>query len=300
MKKVFTIAVCVVFAIVAYSQQIQQITVNATKNVMSVGETMQLTAIISPQEVTNNTLTWSSSNPTIATVNTAGIVTAVSAGSVNIIASANDGSNVTGSFQLVISSVPITSITIGGSTAQMQMGQTIQLSATILPTNATNKSIYWSSLSPNVASVDQTGKVTALSTGTTTIKAMSQDGSGVYAFFDITVISYITIENVVIPLKLYKTTVQSNQFMIDYEVYPQTAPNKNVTWTSTNPQVASVDATGKVKPLSIGTTVIWAISQADITKKRFNSCRSRRSTNSTYFNHYFSKTINISSFFCSI
>jgi len=246
MKKVFTIAVCVVFAIVAYSQQIQQITVNATKNVMSVGETMQLTAIISPQEVTNNTLTWSSSNPTIATVNTAGIVTAVSAGSVNIIASANDGSNVTGSFQLVISSVPITSITIGGSTAQMQMGQTIQLSATILPTNATNKSIYWSSLSPNVASVDQTGKVTALSTGTTTIKAMSQDGSGVYAFFDITVISYITIENVVIPLKLYKTTVQSNQFMIDYEVYPQTAPNKNVTWTSTNPQVASVDATGKL------------------------------------------------------
>lgn len=261
MKKLITIAAFVVIATAAFSQQISGITVQGTKNSIYIGEVFQLTAVISPTVVSNSTLTWTSNYPNFATVNSTGQVTGVSAGMVTITATAIDGSNVYGSFQMSVYEVPVNDIQLTPGNSQVLVGNYLYITATVLPTNASNKSVVWSSSNPLIASVDSSGKVIAISEGGVEITATAKDGSGIVKSISLTIINqFIAVQSVYIPIK--EQSIQLGQALqIQYTITPSNATNKNVSFVSSNPLIASVNAMGMVNALQVGSSQILITTQ---------------------------------------
>ena len=149
--------------------------------------TLTLTATVLPTNATTKRLSWSSSNTNVATVDQNGKVTAKAAGVALITASATDGSGVNASCRVTVN-VPVSSITLSQTSANIFQNGTLTLTATVLPSDASNKTLTWSSSNTNVATVDQNGKVTAKAVGSATIKATATDGSGVSASCLVTVL----------------------------------------------------------------------------------------------------------------
>ena len=169
---------------------ISSITLDTTSEVLTaIGKTVQLTPTVLPHDATNKNVVWSSSNTAVATVSETGLVNAVGSGTATITATAADGSGVTASCEVTVK-IPVTSITLDKTSEVLTaMGQTIQLTPTVLPDNATDKSVTWTSSNTAVATVSDTGLVTAVGDGTATITATAADGSGVTATCEVTMIT---------------------------------------------------------------------------------------------------------------
>lgn len=158
------------------------------------GRTLQLTTAVTPSDATDATVTWSSSDTKAATVDAKGLVTAVASSSkVTITATANDGSKTAGTIDLAVKEtapVSVTGITVTaeGGAASVENGSTIQLTASVLPDNAADKSVTWSSSDTSSATVDADGLVTAKAvTDKVTITATANDGSNVKGTIDLAV-----------------------------------------------------------------------------------------------------------------
>jgi len=145
---------------------------------LSVGSTQQLTPTVTPANATNKTVSYSSNNTGVATVNSSGLVTAVASGSATITVTTQDGAKTAVSAITVNNSnVAVTSVSLSPSTASLTVGGTQQLTPTVLPSNATNKSVSYSSNNTGVATVNSSGLVTAVSNGTATITVTTADGN---------------------------------------------------------------------------------------------------------------------------
>jgi uncharacterized protein YjdB len=231
--------------------------------------TLQLTATVLPTNATNKTVTWTIINGTgQATINSTGLVTAVSSGTVTAVATASDGSGVTGTLVITISNqvIPVTSITVSGAGGLTQITQdngTLQLTAAVLPTNATNKAVTWSIINgTGQATISSTGLVTAVSNGTVTARATANDGSGVYGQL------VITISNQVIPVTSITVlgaggssviSTDNGQLQLTATIIPSNATNQTVTWSIVNGSgQATVNSTGLVTAVSSGTVTAVA------------------------------------------
>ena len=162
---------------------VTSITLNKNSLTLTEGESETLTATVMPENATDKTVTWSSSNADVATVDQSGKVTAVAAGSATIYAAAGD-KKASCTVTVNKKTVDVTSITLDKTCASMSPGQTITLTATVKPDNATDKTVTWTSTNPGAATVDQNGKVTAVAEGTAIIKA---EAGGLTATCEITV-----------------------------------------------------------------------------------------------------------------
>ena len=146
------------------------------ENGVSVGTSSRVAYIISPSNATTS-LTWSSSDPSIATVNNEGVVKGVKAGTCTIMASTSN--NISSSLQITVSSnvVAVSRITINGDTSiNMQTGWTKLLDYTISPSNATNKNVTFTSSNSSVVFVDSNGIIAALGSGTAVVTITTEDG----------------------------------------------------------------------------------------------------------------------------
>ena len=139
---------------------------------LTVGETTTLTATVAPDNATNKNVTWSSSDESVATVDETGTVTAVGEGTTTITVTTKDG-NFTASCEVIVTEpvVAVTGVTLDAITAELKVGDTATLTATIAPEDATDKTVIWTSSDESVAIVDENGKVTAVGAGTATITA---------------------------------------------------------------------------------------------------------------------------------
>ncbi|HEX8531415.1 MAG TPA: Ig-like domain-containing protein, partial [Cytophagales bacterium] len=145
---------------------------------LALNQTQQLTPTITPANATNKRVSWSSSNPAVASVSAAGVVTGVAAGSATITVTTQDGSKTaTAAITVTSNPVAVESIAVAPASAVVNTGNTVTLTATITPSYATNQNIAWSSNVPTVASVSATGVVSGLSAGYATIFARTQDGN---------------------------------------------------------------------------------------------------------------------------
>ena len=154
---------------------------------MTVGDTHTFRATVSPTNATDKSVTWSSSAPTILSINAqSGAAEALAEGSATITARAGDVS-ASISVEVVAAVVEVESVTISPETVEPLLPEEqVQLSATVTPDNATDKSVAWESLNEDVATVDQTGLVTAVAEGEATIRATAGDQS---ASLNVTVLS---------------------------------------------------------------------------------------------------------------
>ena len=146
-----------------------------TANV-GIGSTQQLSATLTPANATNQSVTWTSSNTAVASVNATGLVTGVAAGTSTITVTTADG-NKTATAAITVAAISVTGVTVSPSTVSLYAGATQQLIAAISPANATNKAVSWSSSNATVATVNASGLVTGVASGTANITVTTQNGS---------------------------------------------------------------------------------------------------------------------------
>ena len=228
------------------------VSLNTTSASMLVGENLTLIATVNPSNATDKTVVWSTSNGSVATVY-GGVMTANGAGTATITATA--GGKSASCAVTVTATVPATGITLNRTSATMNVGENLALTATVTPSNAADKTVTWTSTVPTVATVEN-GVVRSLAAGTTTIKATN--ASGHVAECTITVTSsYVSTSRVTLSSSTLALRV-GETFGLDAKIAPLNATNKTVAWSSNNVNVASIASEGTVTAVGVGTATVTA------------------------------------------
>lgn len=240
---------------------------------VQVDNTFQLTAKITPEEAALKKVRWSSVDETVATVNQKGLVSAVKPGKTTITVSAEEDDAVSDCIELIVTNVKVEEILPSNKTVALLKGSEKMLAATVLPERAENKEIKWSVKQggENIVSVTEDGCVKGLSIGETTVLASSCDGSGVTAECRVIVQDQPVLATGM-TLSKSELWIDSNYFSpteegrgkgkatakLDTVFEPEDTTNTNVSWTSDNEAVATVDRNGVVTVHQSGTAQITA------------------------------------------
>lgn len=223
------------------------VTLDKTTADLNVGKKLTLKAKMNPSKTTD-TITWSSSNTKVATVTNKGAVTAVGKGTATITAQATSGIKATCTINV---KVPATALKLKINTYTLNVGKTFALSGTMTPGNTTD-TITWSTSKASIATVSADGIVKAVGKGTATITAKTT--SGKKATCKVTV----TVPATGVSLNASSVTLNAGK---SYNLKGTVAPknsNDGITWSSSNPAVATVSNKGAVKAIARGTAVITA------------------------------------------
>lgn len=230
---------------------------------LTVGDTATLTATVSPSTATDKTITWSSNKTSVATVSSAGVITAVSPGTATITATASNGVKNTCFIQ--VNGVEPTKITLNSSKVVLAPGETFDLVATVLPENATDKTVTWSTDTPNIVSVSSTGKVTGLSVGNGAATATCSNGVSKSVL--------VFVRDKEIPLEGIKITGAERYYYsgdtvsLVADLSPKDSTEKDLTWSYT----------GKLGAVEVGNSFSSSISNT-ITHKEKISVSVKNST----------------------
>lgn len=222
---------------------------------LTVGQTVPLTAIVKDAKgnvLTGRPVTWSSGAPSVATVSSTGVVSAVGAGSAVVFASVEGR---TGSATVNVRQVAVTSVTVAPSSGSIAVGASIQLAATVRSgtTILTDRVVGWSSSNEAVAVVSSTGRVTGLKAGAVTITATSEGVSGT-AFLAVGIASVVVSPN---PAAVF--VGQTRQLTaIARDAAFATIAGVPFQWSSASAATATVDANGLVTGQAVGTVNITA------------------------------------------
>ena len=167
----------VVIHAVAQNVPVTGVTLDRTSASIMAGNTLKLNATVSPSDATNKAVTWKSSNKTVATVSSTGVVTAKAAGSTTITVTTSDGGKTaTCAVTVTSATVPVQSVSLNLQAMNLSVGSTYTLVATVSPSDATNKAVTWSSSDTSVATVSSSGVVTAVGPGSANITVTTVDG----------------------------------------------------------------------------------------------------------------------------
>ncbi len=240
----------------AKAVNVTEVTLDKTELTLTEGETETLTATVKPDNADNRKVTWSSDKTEVATVDGAGRVTAVKAGEAVITVTTEDGGK-TATCRVTVKAktVSVTEVTLDKTELTLTEGETETLTATVKPDNADNLKVTWSSDKTEIATVDGTGRVTAVKAGEAVVTVTTEDGGK-------TATCKVTVKAKVVPV----TGVEVNPWAVtlsvrgtsklSYTIRPADATNQNVKWESESPSVATVDSEGNVQGVAAGTAKI--------------------------------------------
>ena len=248
-------ATCNVTVIDSSIVSVTGVKLSATVAELTIGNSKQLTAAISPTNATNKGVTWSSSNTNVASVSSSGVVVAKGEGTATITVKTDDG-GYTAACTIRVSNpspsvVAVTGVKLSAIGIELPVGGSKRLSATITPSNATNKGVTWSSDNASVAAVNASGLITAKGEGTATVTVRTDDG-GYTATCKITVVPVTAPEKVEISVSAdslkYKETTKVNvsELPVGYTVQ----------YSSSDESIAKVDSNGNIKAVGKGTATI--------------------------------------------
>ncbi|MEX2428822.1 MAG: Ig-like domain-containing protein [Bacteroidales bacterium] len=232
---------------------------NCPEQEIKLGDSHQLSATVYPADATNKQIIWSTFDASKATVDMNGLVTTLSEGSVIISVSAPGGFSDQCTVNVYKPYIAVTSIGIEGcSDTELLIGHTRQLTAQVEPSDATDHRVLWSSSDNQLATVNEDGLINAVSEGMVTITATSIDGG----FTEVCEIAVSPVP--VSSLELGNCPTASlnigNEHPLRIFVSPVDAGDKSVTWTTSDPLVATVDPAGVITAISEGNATITATS----------------------------------------
>ncbi len=258
MKRIkFTLFILVTLAVscikVSSAISVTDVVLDPKTLTMTEGDCMTLIATISPSNATNRNLRWSSSDEMVASV-ADGKVTAHRAGKAVIVVSTEDG-GLTANCQVTVNSkaVRVESVNLDRKDLALMVGESATLTATVFPSNATDKNVRWTSTNTSVVSA-MDGKVTALKVGSATVTVTTQDG-GRTASCRVTVKSKaVSVESVRLDKKDLTLTVGKSE-VLTAMVSPSNATNRTVRWSSSDETVASA-VNGRVMAFKPGSTTV--------------------------------------------
>ena len=233
-------------------------------------KTAIIIATVEPENVTDRTVTYSSSNPDVATVDDNGTITAKKEGTANITATTVNGKTAICKVTVKKPEIEVTEVKLNKTSISLEKGKTEQLKVTISPSNANNKTVTWSSSNSKIAKVEN-GKVTAVAAGKATIIAKTSNGKeakcsvSVIENINFNVTANKEIKSEYLRFKSTKTTVQKIKLgkgsaISLANLMKKTTNATSATWTSENSKIATVSSSGVVKGIAKGTTKITALS----------------------------------------
>lgn len=215
------------------------------------GGRLTLAAVAQPEGKTDRRLVWSSSDGSVASVDEEGVVSGKSKGEAVITVTAVDG-GYTAECRVRVYQ-PVTELRMDNRSVTVDTGEDIQLTATILPYDADNKSIVWSSDNPDVADVNGKGVVTGVKAGQTVIRATSED-EGISDF------CVVTVNQPVTGVSLSKSELSFSKIgdaeQLVASVQPADATNKELNWSSSDESVAIV-SNGRVLCSGYGSAIVY-------------------------------------------
>ncbi|MDR0794892.1 MAG: Ig-like domain-containing protein [Tannerella sp.] len=248
---------------------VESVKLDQSTATLEVNNTLTLTATVEPLDALNPLVKWTSSDASIATVSAGppeasgvpsnkGIVTAKAPGTALIMVTTEDG----GFIATCKVNVTFSNLTLNKTTLSLVTGASEKLTASLVPPSSTEK-ISWTSDNPAIASVGSDGTVTALTVGTTTIKATTQDGQK-------SATCQVTVTKAPVPvtgISLNHTTYTlytgstGNTVELKATVIPLDASNQKVSWASKNTAIATVNTNGVVSAVAAGTVIITATTE---------------------------------------
>ena len=235
------------------------ITLSKTAVTINKGSKSTIAATIAPVEATDKTVTWTSSDKSIATVSN-GTITAQSAGKATITAKTFNGKTASCTVTVVINP---TKINLSKTTLSIQKGSTAALTASVLPADSTDKTVTWTTSNSKVAAVSG-GKVTAVSAGKATITAKTSNGKT--ASCTVTVTNPPVAVTAVFLNKTSMTLGKGETIKLTAAVAPSDATNKTIAWRTSDSKILTVDKSGNVKAVNNGTAWITAKASSGIEK----------------------------------
>lgn len=241
----------------------ESISIKPNDHDMIVGQTFEISVEILPLDTTDKSVLWESSNPEVVEVHENGTIIALNAGSSIITATSNSNPELHAECKINVSPVLVESITLDCSEKRLYVGDTFEIHADVYPYNAADKSLSWISDNPEVVSVDENGKVTAVSVGEAIISAKSVDGSDVSAECKVTV---DPVSASAVTLNVADMTLLVGQSdKLTATVSPENVTDKTITWASDNETIATVDENGLVTALGVGSATITASTENGLT-----------------------------------
>lgn len=250
---------------ITVQQGVSRITLSENSIELHSGETHTLIPTIIPQDAYDQSLVWSSSDETIATVTQDGKITPVSSGVAEIRCTALDGSEVFGSCSVNVV-IPVKQIKLPERKITLLLGGTEELTqkqllASVLPENTSYPTVRWVSSDPSIVTVTEDGVATGINAGTATITAYSTDPDSTDRIFDTCEVSVGTAVQSISISGADNTMSKASYASLSAAVFPEDALNPQVVWTSSNEKVIKIDSRGRISAIGVGEATITCTAQ---------------------------------------
>lgn len=239
--------------------EVTGVELNYTSYTLENNSSFQLEAYVKPDNARNKSVTWSVQGigANYISVSETGLVTAKKIGTARVLATTVEKKLTASCIVTVVAQiVPVTSVSLNSTVLSVKQGKTATLSASVYPSNATNKYVSWSSSNTNVATISNSGVINAVNQGSSTITVTTSDGhktaTCVVTVTEPTRVTSVSLDKTSLSLKVDKTS------SLTANVFPSDAYDKSVSWSSSNTSIATVNDNGEITANAVGTTTITA------------------------------------------
>lgn len=225
-------------------------------------EDKTITLTLNSEEVDNKNMVWTSSDESVAIVvqnmnavyPLEAIVVAHKVGKATIKAEAQDGSGMSATCEVEVT--PLMASDISLLSASVVKTIPTQLEANVSPTEADNKKLKWTSLTPDIATVTEDGTMTGLKMGTAKVKAETTDGSNLSVVFEVQVLG-LSVSTISLPAE--SSIIKTESMKLEYSILPLASDNQKLKWSSNATDIVSVDeSTGVITAHKVGDAIITA------------------------------------------
>lgn len=252
--------VVVGFCSVTVLQPVEGMTLSETAVTARIGNTVQLRATITPDNATNQNVTWKSSNTNVATVSKNGLVTMKAAGTASIICTSEDNPSVQAFCNVTVLKA-VSGVSLDIESKEMYVGENYRLTYLVTPSDASTPEVIWTSTNTSVVEVDATGMLTAKGVGQAEIIIKTVDGS----YMDLCTI-VVMQKPTNVKLAITNLTMNAGEyFYMDAVLTPANSTKEGLVWECVDTDIATVSSTGRITAKAAGTTIIMVKTEGGAT-----------------------------------
>ena len=235
--------------------KVQQITLTPSTSSVVVGESLQITAKVLPENATNATLKWKIKPENILKPTAApGQFTAQQVGEALVRAEAADGSGITAECKVVVKPRLVQAISLNATQKEVIVGDAFSLTATAMPENATNRNVVWKLVSGDAIALSADGVIQAKKVGEALVRAEAADGSGITAECKV-VVKPRLVQSISLNAT-QKELIIGDSFTLTATLSPENATNHNVIWKLVSGDAISLSNTGVIQAKKVGEALV--------------------------------------------
>lgn len=239
------------------SKPVSGVRIDQESATIQINSDLSLIAFVEPSMAENTEVKWSSSNESVATVDSEGNVKALSEGNTIItVETIEGGFKATCNIKVAKKIINVTGIRFDKTTYTLSQGKTLEIKATVMPSNANNKGIIWKSSDSSIATVEN-GVVTGISEGTVTISATTKDGN----YSAKAIIDIIDVPLTGLKINGSHSVGVKDKIQLEANYSPVNTTHRKVRWSSSNDKILKVDSNGLVTGVSAGKASITLTSE---------------------------------------